>query len=177
MEADTDQEAHIHRRKRPHKTKKQARPRTLPKISWAGLMMNKADLVEQLIKHEGMRLKPYHCTAGKLTIGVGRNLDDVGINEPEARWLLLNDIQQIEKQLDAKLPWWRNLDGVRQIALADMTFNVGIGTIVKFEKMLNALLYERWDDAATEALDSRWAKQVGQRAETIARQFRTGEYA
>ena len=48
---------------------------------------------EQLVRHEGLRLKPYRCTAGKLTIGIGRNLDDCGISKTEAYVLLENDIQ------------------------------------------------------------------------------------
>ncbi len=47
----------------------------------------------QLIRHKGLKLKPYRCTAGKLTIGVGRNLDDCGISQTEAYVLLENDIQ------------------------------------------------------------------------------------
>ncbi|MDY0127369.1 MAG: hypothetical protein RBR69_04500 [Candidatus Cloacimonadaceae bacterium] len=39
---------------------------------------------EQLVRHEGLRLKPYRCTAGKLTIGIGRNLNDCGITQSEA---------------------------------------------------------------------------------------------
>jgi lysozyme len=56
-------------------------------------------LTDQLIKHEGLRLKPYHCPAGKLTIGVGRNLEDKGITEEEAVMLLENDIQECLKDL------------------------------------------------------------------------------
>ena len=56
-------------------------------------------LAEQLTKHEGLRLKPYHCPAGKLTIGIGRNLEDKGITEKEARMLLENDIQECIQDL------------------------------------------------------------------------------
>ena len=52
----------------------------------------------QLVRHEGLRLKPYRCTAGKLTIGIGRNLDDCGISQTEAYLLLENDIRNCEKQ-------------------------------------------------------------------------------
>jgi len=37
---------------------------------------------------EGLKLKPYKCPAGKLTIGIGRNLEDRGITEQEAQMLL-----------------------------------------------------------------------------------------
>jgi len=59
---------------------------------------------EQLVRHEGLRLKPYRCTAGKLTIGIGRNLDDCGFWQQEAYALLENDNLNCEKQLQAKIP-------------------------------------------------------------------------
>jgi hypothetical protein len=36
---------------------------------------------------------------------------------------------------------------------------------------------EDYEGAATQALDSRWADQVGKRADRIAERIRTGEYA
>jgi lysozyme len=56
----------------------------------------------QLVRHEGLRIKPYRCTAGKLTIGIGRNLDDCGISQSEANIMLINDIMNCEKQLQAE---------------------------------------------------------------------------
>jgi lysozyme len=77
----------------------------------------------QLVRYEGLRLKPYRCTAGKLTIGIGRNLDDCGISQTEAYVLLENDIprsgrgqaQNCEKQLLDEIPEiYINLDEVRK---------------------------------------------------------------
>lgn len=66
--------------------------------------MNIEQLKKELIRDEGFRSKPYKCTAGKLTIGVGRNIEDNGITEDEAMYLLENDIASCIKQLTAKLP-------------------------------------------------------------------------
>ena len=55
-------------------------------------------LKDMLIRHEGLKLKPYLCTAGKLTIGVGRNIQDRGITYQEAMMLLENDIRLIKAQ-------------------------------------------------------------------------------
>src|SRR5438105_4864784 len=89
--------------------------------------MNLDALRKELIRDEALRLKPYKDTVGKLTIGVGRNLDDKGISEAEAAVLLENDIAEHVALLDAKLSWWRKLDEARQNALANMCFNMGIG--------------------------------------------------
>ena len=134
------------------------------------------ELIEQLKRHEGLRLKPYKCTADKLTIGIGRNLEDVGISEQEAEILLQNDIQEAVNQLKERFPWTLELDEVRFAALINFTFNVGIGTVSKFKNAMALLKAKNYDMAADEFLQSRWAKQVGQRAIEVTDQIRTGEW-
>jgi lysozyme len=133
-------------------------------------------LIEQLKRHEGIRLKPYKCTSNKLSIGIGRNLEDIGITEKEAEMLLLNDIEEAKKQLLHHMPWTQQLDEVRFSALLNFVFNVGIGTALKFVNAMAQLKDENYDMAAQELLDSRWAKQVGNRAKEVAEQLRTGEW-
>ena len=134
------------------------------------------ELIEQLKRHEGIKLTPYRCTSNKLTIGVGRNLEDVGISEQEAEMLLQNDIQEAVKQLKERFPWTLELDEVRFAALINFTFNVGIGTVSKFKNAMALLKAKNYDMAADEFLQSRWAKQVGQRAIEVTDQIRTGEW-
>lgn len=136
--------------------------------------MNK--LVEQLKRHEGIELKPYQDTVGKWTIGVGRNLDDIGISEQEAEMLLLNDIKEAERQLITTMPWTQELDEVRFSALLNFVFNVGIGTASKFVNAMGLLKEKNYDMAADEMLNSRWARQVGNRAIEVTDQIRTGEW-
>ena len=136
--------------------------------------MNIAILTDELIRDEGLRLKPYHCTAGKLTIGIGRNIEDNGISETEARYLVQNDILRCVGELDRTIPWWRNLNEARQRALLNMVFNMGISRVLAFKKMLTALQMGQWEEAATQALDSQWAKQVGARSQRIAAAIREG---
>jgi lysozyme len=133
-------------------------------------------LIAQLKLHEGLRLKPYTCTSGKLSIGVGRNLDDIGISEKEAEMLLLNDIEEAKSQLATYFPWTQNLDEVRLAALINFTFNVGIGTVSKFVNAMALLKDGSYDMASEEFLQSRWANQVGQRAIDVTEQIRTGEW-
>lgn len=134
------------------------------------------ELVKQLKRHEGLRLKPYKCTANKTSIGVGRNLDDIGISEKEAEMLLLNDIEEAKRQLAAHFPWTADLDEVRLAALINFTFNVGIGTVSKFVNAMALLKDGNFDMASEEFLQSRWANQVGQRAIDVTEQIRTGEW-
>lgn len=130
--------------------------------------MDLDQLTEDLRRDEGERLLPYRDSVGKLTIGVGRNLDDVGISENESLILLTTDILRAASALDAQLPWWRTLDAARQNALANMCFNLGINGLLKFVKFLPALQAGDWNAAALEMLHSTWAQQVGERAVRLA---------
>jgi|SRR5581483_8811785 len=134
------------------------------------------NLIDQLIRDEGVRLKPYRDQVGKLTIGVGRNLDDVGISELEAEWLLHNDISRAEDALLQALPWAKDLDEVRRSALINMAFNMGIGGLLGFKNTLAAIQEGRYNDAADGMFESKWATQVGPRAHRLALQIKTGEW-
>ncbi len=131
---------------------------------------------EQLVRHEGLRLKPYRCTAGKLTIGYGRNLDDCGISQTEAYLLLENDIQNCEKQLLDEIPEIYNcLDEVRKSVLLNMCFNLGIGGLLEFNNTLAFIAAGDWERAANGMLASKWAKQVGRRAIELSELMRKGK--
>ena len=129
----------------------------------------------QLTAHEGLRLKPYRDSVGKLTIGVGRNLDDTGLREGEAMFLCFCDVALVERALDARLPWWRGLDPARRAVLIDMGFNLGVPGLLAFTDTLAAVKAGRFGDASQSMLRSRWAGQVGRRAATLSRMMRTGE--
>lgn len=136
--------------------------------------MNYIVLKADLKRDEGERLKPYRDTVGKLTIGVGRNLDDVGISESEADFLLMSDIGRTEGDLDHHLPWWRQQDEARQRVLLNMGFNMGVGALLNFRNMLSALTAGNYAKAADEMMNSKWARQVGERAERLAKLMREG---
>ena len=130
----------------------------------------------QLVRHESLRLKPYRCTAGKLTIGIGRNLDDCGITESEAYIMLINDIMNCEKQLQAKIPdIYNGLDEVRKSVLLNMCFNLGISGLLGFKNTLEFIKVGDWERAANNMLVSRWAKQVGRRAIELSELMRKGK--
>ena len=138
-------------------------------------MIDRAAMTRQLRLHEGERLKPYRCTAGKLTIGVGRNLEDRGITAQESAYLLANDIAAEERELLRALPWVAGIDEVRQRVLLDMSFNLGIVGLLGFKNTLATIQAGDYQRAAAMMLDSRWAKQVGARAERLSRMMATGK--
>jgi lysozyme len=130
--------------------------------------MNRDALAAQLVIDEGCRLKPYRDTVGKTTIGIGRNLDDVGISKSEAMMLLGADIDKVTTQLDVALPWWRDMTDRRQQVLANMAFNMGIAGLLGFRDTLAAMKAGDYTKAASGMLASKWAGQVGARARRLA---------
>jgi lysozyme len=133
-------------------------------------------LRQSLILHEGLELKPYKCAGGALTIGIGRNLDSVGISSDEAMMLLDNDLDRCIDELGRRLPSWRLHDEVRQNVLIEMVFNLGMPRFLTFRRMIQALKRYDYSSAANEMLDSRWSRQVGQRSRTLAQMMRTGQW-
>ncbi len=124
-------------------------------------------LEKMLMTEEGLRLKPYRCTAGKLTIGIGRNLDDVGISQDEAEYLLANDIRRLERALMGNATF-NSLDDNRKTAIMNMAFQLGVNGCLSFRNMWSALASKDWRNAHDEALKSQWAKQTPARAKRVA---------
>jgi len=130
---------------------------------------------QQLVAHEGLRLTVYKCSAGYLTVGVGRNLEGRGISKDEAFYLLDNDIRACLDDL-ATFAWFGRLNAVRQRAVLDMRFQVGSGGFRAFKQMLAALERGDYVAAAAAARDSKWARvDSPARATTVTRQLETGE--
>lgn len=138
-------------------------------------MDNTEELIKQLKRHEGIELKPYKCTSDKLTIGVGRNLEDVGISEAEAEYLLMNDLSRFMKMAN-EFDWYAGLNDARKAVIISMLFNLGRGGFNKFLKFKQALAEGDHLTASREMLDSRWAKQVKGRAVELSKQMETGKW-
>ena len=157
----------------------------------------KEKLLEELVKHEGLRLQVYQDTLGIDTIGVGRNLEDrgiskeeldeldiptiehiyeYGITEADAMVLAQNDVQIVEEELLRAHPCVEDLDAVRQLVLVDMAFNMGVPRLCKFKLMWNAIHEKKFDIASKEMLDSRWANQVKSRAVKLSNAMYNGEF-
>jgi lysozyme len=136
--------------------------------------MNRQAITTELIRDEGLRLKPYRCTAGALTVGVGRNLDAKGISRAEAMVMLANDIDEVWREVVYALPWVTGLSDARQRAICNLAFNMGISGLLQFKRTLAAIQSGRYEEGASMLLDSRYASQVGDRAKRVAKQIREG---
>lgn len=123
---------------------------------------------------EGKRLRLYRCSAGKVSIGYGRNIEDNGISDDEAEYMLSNDLRRCLVELDRAFPWWRDLTVQQQRGLANLAFNLGMPKLKEFKLMLRALQNHDANAASAQALNSLWAKQVGARAHRVAAMLRAG---
>ena len=136
--------------------------------------MNKAKLIEELKRDEGVELRPYKCSAGFLTLGVGRNIEERGITMDESDYLLANDITICEEEATRVFKWYNTLSDVRQRVILNMIFNLGLTKLLNFKKFLAAMEAEDWEEAGKQMLDSRWAKQVGNRADRLEQMIVNG---
>jgi len=128
------------------------------------MLNNDETMLEMLKRHEGYRKHPYLCSAGKLTIGYGRNLSEVGISEDEAMTLLVHDMVIALRDVRLIFPDFSKFSKNRRNALVDLIFNLGKTKFLGFKKMIVAVKNEDWAEATKELEDSKYYKQVGNRA-------------
>jgi len=131
-------------------------------------------IAADLERDEGYRQHPYKDTAGKLTIGIGLNLTDVGLTHDESLSILRSRVSGLNSRLKDAFPWYDDLSEPRQRALVNMAFNLGVNGLMGFRDMIEALEDEDYESAAAEALASKWAGQVGIRAVRIATLIKEG---
>lgn len=160
-------------------------------------MISVSEIKQRLYVHEGFRSKPYRCTANKLTIGIGRNIEDrpfteeelrlvdkdymtKGITKAQAFAILARDVMQFDFELRQNIPFYERLDDERQYALLDMAFNMGIGNskkgLLSFKKMLRYIGTGFYKQAAAECLNSKYGRELPVRAGRIARAIETGVF-
>ena len=136
--------------------------------------MDKNKLIEELKRDEGVELRPYKCSAGFLTLGVGRNIEERGITMDESDYLLANDIAICEEEAARVFKWFADLTDARQRAIINMIFNLGLTKLLNFKKFLGAMESGDYETAGKEMLDSRWAEQVGNRADRLEQMIVNG---
>lgn len=144
---------------------------------------NEAQLVEELRFDEGVRYVPYRDTKDIPTVGVGHNLQaaplpagwSYPLTDAQVDQLLMQDLANVFSDLNRDLPWWTDLNDVRQRVIANMMFNLGSNKLLGFKNTLAAMRQGAYADAAKGMLNSAWASQVGARAQRLAQMMRTGE--
>lgn len=133
------------------------------------------DVVSDIKRDEGFRSAPYG-DAGGHSIGYGRFLGQLSPEElrgmrvtpEEAGAFVEAEVERVSEELSQKIDFFQGLSSGRKRALVNMGYNLGISGLLNFKKMLSAMRYNDFDQAAVEALDSQWAEQVGPRAQRIA---------
>jgi lysozyme len=156
---------------------------------------DRARLAASLLKHEAYRAAPYKCPAGRWTVGIGHNLEanpltasqwkrllDAGhiaisLSQAGAGILVTEEADKLEKELARELDFWNVLNDARQNVLCEMAFNLGLPGLLQFKQTLFAIRSGQYDIAADRMLASKWAGQVGKRAQTLAQQMRSGVFA
>ena len=155
-------------------------------------MLDMGEMINRLILHEGLKLKPYKDTKGKLTIGIGRCIDTNpftceelkavgdwknGITRNAAFMLCRNDINKSITNLRKRISFFDRLDKERQYALIDMCYQMGIEGLCQFKKMIAAMGTGNYIEASKHCLDSKYAKQdAPTRAKRIAKLIETGRF-
>jgi lysozyme len=131
-----------------------------------------------LVVSEGLRLQPYTDTVGKLTIGIGRNLTDVGISALEAYDLCDHDVDRASEVLVKRYPWVLEQDMVRRVVLTELMFNMGPSGLGSFVNTLRAFERKDYSSAAEGLRQSKWFRQVqASRSARIIQMVLSGEFA
>lgn len=124
-------------------------------------------LTDMLIRHEGLRMRPYQDSLGNWTVGVGHLMSNP-LSFRAVMTILADDIDAAKNDCLHAFPWFADLDETRQAAIINMRFNMGLPRLQRFVKFLKAMELGDYDTAAKEMLDSLWSKQVGKRAQELA---------
>jgi lysozyme len=144
----------------------------------------------KLEEHEGFRSKVYKCTKGFDTIGIGycipmnplnlskaeiKSLYDVGITRDKAVYYLKMVCNQIEAKLSRELDWYDDLDSNTKYVLIDMAYQMGVAGLLEFKQSLKLVKAGKYNEAAKEMLNSKWAKQTPNRAKSVTDILKTGK--
>ena len=134
-------------------------------------------ITKQLRRDEGVEKSAYTDSLGYLTIGVGRLIDKQrggGLSDDEIDYLLANDIVSKERELEARVSFYKGLDEARRGVLLNMAFNLGVDGLLAFRNTMSLIGAGEYDKASVEMLNSKWARQVGARAIRLSKQMKTG---
>ena len=134
--------------------------------------MNNEQLKKEMIRDEGYRKKLYTDSVGKLTIGIGHNIDDLGLSDRGIDMIYQEDLETAHSNLHRLYPQWQSLPEGRQHVLLNMSFNLGYRRFKGFKRFWKAVKADDTDGAIREMKDSRWYSQVGIRADRLSKMWR-----
>ena len=138
--------------------------------------MDMSRLLESVKKHEGYRNKVYLDTLGKRTVGVGHLCvedfweDDKEYEEKFLLTILEHDLKTAIKASQRLCSNCPDIDDLAKEIIIEMVFQLGETGVSKFKNMWKALEQSppEYSVAASEMLDSRWAKQTPNRAQEMS---------
>ena len=126
------------------------------------------DIINSIKAHEGYEPMVYQCTEGHDTIGVGFKVADLKLSEKVCDLILEEKLNDLIPRIERKLSWFRYAKDEVKLVIVNMSYQMGLSGVLKFKRALAALELENWDLAATEMLDSLWARQTSRRANELA---------
>jgi len=126
------------------------------------------DIINSIKAHEGYEPMVYKCTEGHDTIGVGFKVSDLKLSEKVCDLILEEILDDLISRIERKLSWFRYSQDEVKLVIVNMSYQMGLSGVLKFKRALAALEIKNWDLAATEMLDSLWARQTPNRANELA---------
>lgn len=137
------------------------------------------DTYEQLRRDEGEKLHAYQDTLGYWTIGIGILIDQRkggGLRPEESEFIFRNRLKLLDEELSRVLPWLSKLDPARRGVMLNMAFQMGVMGLLGFKTTLAMVSAGKYQEAAKQMLQSKWAKQTPARAQRLSNQMATGEW-
>lgn len=136
-------------------------------------LKNPTGLIKHLKEEEGKSLFPYEDSVGKTTIGYGRNLTDHGLQDFEAEYLLINDIEECISDIVSVIPEFDRLPAQAQTVCVALRFNVGPRGFRSFRHFIAAIKRSDWQSAELELLGSKAARQLPDRYQRMGKMLRS----
>lgn len=154
---------------------------------------------KMLINDEGIRNRVYKDSEGFPTVGIGHLITsqktmspavinpilskqvgrevNMAINNEEVRMLFQQDLEKVQRDIVKNPrtgPVYIKMNRSRQMAMENMSFQMGVAGLAKFKNTLKAMEEERWQDAYRGLQDSLWAKQTPGRSQRVSKIVLTG---
>jgi GH24 family phage-related lysozyme (muramidase) len=147
--------------------------------------MDLEKLRKQLEIDEGVKYEIYLDHLGYPTFGIGHLVipsdieyrEDVGtrVSEERVRECFDKDVQSVLRDCSLLYKDFDELPEEAQQIIANMMFNMGYTRLSKFKGMKRGVDARDWNKAADEMVDSRWYKQVTNRANRLVERMRNIE--
>ena len=138
--------------------------------------------IKTLLEYEeGIKNKPYKCSAGHWTYGIGHKMTESEIKIYSNSIVPKDVIDKVfesdkQKAINAAkgYAWFPRLNDARQAVIVSMIFQLGTFGFAKFQNTIKLISKGNYEGAAAQMLRSLWAKQTPNRAKRHSEQFKTG---